>query len=115
MVSKLQLLNTVRSYCLECCGNSLDLVEQCQASPNTTKGMPCAVWKYRMGNGRTYPNLTVSQIIDKIHEHCLECCDNSIEEIKNCSARPNSDPYYSCPLWNYRMGNRREKDLVKAL
>ena len=105
MINNVKLLKTIYSYCLDCCGRSPDLVAECQASPDTKYGLPCAVWKYRMG--ATIENLIIddSEILQAIKKRCLECVED-IEEVKHCSCSPNSEQFYSCPLWIYRFGTK---------
>ena len=44
------------------------------------------------------------ELLNTIHQKCMDCCSNSIEDIKNCAAGPDSEEYSQCPLWIYRMG-----------
>jgi len=47
-----------------------------------------------------------------IEEFCFECCSKDIEKVKIC-------PYTKCPLWKYRLKNKRsnliELESIKLL
>jgi hypothetical protein len=77
-------LQSVRLFCLWCCGDSQLEVREC---PTTD----CVLWQYRLGKG----NLKLKTIRLK----CLECDGEGWLGVKKCEED-------TCPLWVYRFGKR---------
>ncbi|MDD3041085.1 hypothetical protein [Bacteroides sp.] len=56
MTSKTKLLDTIRQHCLNCCGGSLEDVENCLAGPDASPFSKCVLWEFRLGKDQK-PNL----------------------------------------------------------
>lgn len=41
-------------------------------------------------------------LINSIHNKCMDCCSNNEEDVINCTASSDST-YSKCPLWEYRL------------
>jgi hypothetical protein len=87
-------LRACRKQCLDCMGNSSDLVRDC----STTH---CKIWEFRLGRGRPKRS--------DIHAFCLECVGGVYQEAVNCTAAPGAEPYHTCSFWRLRPGTKWRK------
>lgn len=83
-------LQSLRSYCLWCCGESAKEVRLCP-SPK------CVLYPYRLG---TIPKGASRQLTKVIKSRCRECC----ERPKDCDAGKPYMMHPPCHLWPFRMG-----------
>lgn len=52
--------------------------------------------------------VTAASLLKTIRKHCLECCEGSAQEVKNCASGPDA-----CALWKYRLGVNPEVSEAK--
>lgn len=85
-MTNLTPLKAVRTYCVECSGDSPREVRLCPAER-------CALHPIRSGNnvGR------VESVVKQIRKRCLDCSGGSREAVSGCELK-------DCPLHPFRMG-----------
>jgi hypothetical protein len=48
---------------------------------------------------------TKKELLKIIHQHCLNCSGDDLNEVRFCTAAPDAPGHYTkCTLWVFRMG-----------
>ena len=82
-MKRLTPLKSIRKKCIECSGNSVKEVRECQHND-------CSLFNNRMGKGR-------GRYLKLIRKYCLWCCMGSPKEVRLCTCE-------GCFLYSYRFG-----------
>lgn len=52
---------------------------------------------------------TKKELLRTIRKHCLNCCDGSYSDVKECASGPDASPYSTCVIWPFRLGTDPEE------
>jgi len=86
-MKKITYLRAIRKFCLDCMGNSSNLVNECPS-------INCKFYPYRFGKKPDIkPKITP---LKSIRLYCVECVETS-DEVRKCTMP-------DCPVYYYRFG-----------
>lgn len=90
---KLSPLRAIRAKCIDCSGNELNGVRNCQAED-------CPLFSLKMGRGSR-------KTLKAIRSYCLWCCIGQGDEVRQC-------PTVKCALWKFRFGKRSGISIINS-
>lgn len=99
-------LDSIRAFCLWCCGGSAPEVRECPSSQ-------CVLFPYRMAS---IPQGVGRSLVKVIKARCLDCLPGGPAD---CDALQPFTEHPPCPLWPFRMGEnpnygREQREKLRA-